>query len=132
VTPRYKLEAVPPQLRVLDIRRLEFLPGFVLPETLKVLRQDLFREPLPALPNGLIELKLSGYCYRQLTATLPATLQILDVGLAYLLETVLDNSVLPASLYVFEQYKYSLDNLRPSIQIHRCAPRYSLMHATIW
>jgi hypothetical protein len=44
VVPRYQLETLPPQLKVLDIRRLEFSPGFVLPETLQVLRQDIFRK----------------------------------------------------------------------------------------
>jgi hypothetical protein len=135
LTPRYRLQTIPPQLKVLDIRKVEFSPDVVLPNTLEILRQDMCSEPLPALPFGWKELKLSGYNCRQLAAALPATLQILDIGLAYSLNTVLDNSVLPASLHtlhVFEQYKYSLDNVRPSIQIHRCVPRYCISTGTIW
>jgi hypothetical protein len=135
VQPRYKLETVPPLLKVLDVCNLEFAANVVLPESLEVLRQDTSWGPLPALPNGLKELKLAGFRCNELPAVLPAALEILHVGLCYLMNSVLDNSVLPASLhtlYVFEHYKHSLEQLRSSIQVHRVTPRFDPWYMEMW
>ena len=133
--PRYHLETLPPQLRVLDICNLELSADIVLPETLEVLRLDTFWGLVPELPHGLTELKLSGFFHKQLSVALPATLQILDLGWYYELQTVLDDTPLPASLhtlYVFEHYKHSVDHLRPAIQVHRSTPRYDVLHCEVW